>query len=94
MPGQSYYEDYQGVRFIALDVNACAEEGDDAAARRRVTDKEVEWVSKVLSDNPNRGTIVVQPQRVHAVSHGRECQAMRAALASLDEKSNSMEGFT
>ena len=42
MPGQSYYLDHQGVRFIALDVNAFAEEGYDAAARKRVTDKEVD----------------------------------------------------
>jgi len=86
MPGQSYYLDYQGVRFIALDVNAFCEEGYDAAARKRVTDKEVEWVAKVLSDNPNRWTIVVQHQGIYAISSGREYAAMRAALAPLYEK--------
>ncbi|MGO8731786.1 MAG: fibronectin type III domain-containing protein [Terriglobia bacterium] len=86
MSGQSYYVDYQGVRFIALDVNAFAEEGFDAAARKRVTDKEVEWVTKVLSDNPNRWTIVVQHQAIYAIAKDREYAAMRAALAPLYEK--------
>jgi 3',5'-cyclic AMP phosphodiesterase CpdA len=88
MPGQSYYLDYQGVRFIALDVNAFAEENFEAAARKRVIDKEVEWVTKVLSDNPNRWTIVVQHQGIYAIAQGREYAAMRAALAPLYEKYN------
>ena len=86
MPGQSYYLDYQGVRFIALDVNAFSEEGFDAAARKRVTEKEVEWVTGVLRDNPNRWTIVVQHQGIYAITSGREYAAMRAALAPLYEK--------
>ena len=86
MPGQSYYLDYQGVRFMALDVNAFAEEGYDAAARKRVTGKEVEWVTKVLSDNPNRWTIVVQHQGIYAIAQDREYAAMRAALAPLYER--------
>jgi len=86
MPGQSYYLDYQGVRFIALDVNAFTEDNFEAAARKRVTDKEVEWVTKVLSDNPNRWTIVVQHQAIYAIAQDREYAAMRAALAPLYEK--------
>ncbi|MFY9725034.1 MAG: metallophosphoesterase family protein [Bryobacteraceae bacterium] len=86
MPGQSYYVDYQGVRFIALDVNAFTEDNFEASARKRVTDKEVEWVTKVLSDNPNRWTIVVQHQAIYAIALDREYAAMRAALAPLYEK--------
>jgi 3',5'-cyclic AMP phosphodiesterase CpdA len=86
MPGQSYYVDYQGVRFIALDVNAFAEEGFEAAARKRVVDKELEWVTKVLRDNPNRWTVVVQHQGIYAIAQGREYWSMRAALAPLYEK--------
>ena len=86
MPGQSYYVDYQGVRFMAVDVNAFAEEGFEAAARNRVIDKELEWVAKVLSNNPNRWTIVVQHQGIYAIAQGREYAAMRAALAPLYEK--------
>ena len=86
MPGQSYYLDYQGVRFVALDVNAFAEENYEPAARKRVTDKELEWVTKVLSDNPNRWTIVVQHQGIYAIAQGREYAAMRAALAPLYER--------
>lgn len=86
MPGQSYYLDYQGVRFIALDVNAFSEDGFDAAARKRVTDREMEWLTRVLSDNPNLWTIVVQHQGIYAISSGREYTAMRAVLAPLYEK--------
>jgi len=86
MPGQSYYLDYQGVRFIALDVNAFSEDGYDAAARKRVTFREVEWLTKVLSNNPNTWTIVVQHQGIYAISSGREYAEMRAALAPLYEK--------
>src|ERR1035437_6004345 len=86
MPGQSYYLDYQGVRFIALDVNAFSELGYEAAARKRVTDKEVEWLTGGLSDNPNRWTIVVQHQGIYAIAQDREYAAMRAALAPLYER--------
>jgi len=86
MPGQSYYVDYQGVRFVALDVNAFSEESFDAAARKRVTGKSLEWVNRVLSDNPNRWTIVVQHQGIYAIAQDREYAAMRAALAPLYEK--------
>ena len=86
MPGQSYYVDYQGVRFIALDVNAFSELSYDAAARKRVTDREVEWLTRVLSDNPNRWTIVVQHQGIYAIAQDREYAAMRAVLAPLYEK--------
>ena len=86
MPGQSYYVDYQGVRLIALDVNAFAEEGFDAAARQRVIGKELDWLTGVLRDNPNRWTIVTQHQGIYAIAQGREYAAMRTALAPLYEK--------
>ncbi len=86
MPGQSYYIDYQGLRMISLDVNAFSEDGFDAAARQRVMDKELEWLTRVLSANPNRWTIVNQHQGIYAIAQGREYAAMRAALAPLYEK--------
>jgi len=86
MQGQSYFLDYQGVRLIALDVNAFCEEGFDEAARQRVTAKEVEWLTGVLRDNPNRWTIVTQHQGIYAITSGREYASMRAALAPLYEK--------
>ncbi len=59
------------MRFIALDVDALIEENFEAAARKCVTDKEVEWVTKVLSDNPNRWTIIVQHQAIYAIALDR-----------------------
>jgi hypothetical protein len=46
----------------------------------------MEWLTRVLSDNPNLWTIVVQHQGIYAISSGREYTAMRAVLAPLYEK--------
>ena len=86
MRGQSYYVDYQGVRMVALDVNAFANEDFEAAAKQRVQEKQLAWLNQVLGSNPNRWTIVVQHQPIYAVAKGREYAEMRAALAPLYEK--------
>lgn len=86
MPGQSYYVDYQGVRFVALDSNVFSNEDFEPAAKQRVWDAEVAWVAEVLANNPNRWTIVVQHQGIYAVTSGRNYAEMRAALTPLYEK--------
>jgi 3',5'-cyclic AMP phosphodiesterase CpdA len=86
MRGQSYYVDYQGVRMIALDVNVFANENFEPAAKQRVHQKQLAWLRRVLSDNPNHWTIVVQHQPIYAIAKGREYAEMRAALAPLYEK--------
>jgi 3',5'-cyclic AMP phosphodiesterase CpdA len=86
MSGQSYYVDYQGVRMVALDVNAFANEDFEAAAKQRVQEKQLAWLNQVLGNNPNRWTIVVQHQPIYAVAKGREYAEMRAVLAPLYEK--------
>jgi hypothetical protein len=86
MKSQSYYLDYQGVRFVAIDVNAFANEDFQADARKRVQEKEVAWLESVLKNNPNRWTIVVQHQPIYAIAKGREYSEMRATLAPLYEK--------
>jgi predicted phosphodiesterase len=88
MPSQSYYLDYQGVRFISLDTNVFASESDkvDPGLKKPIADKEVEWLTKVLSNNPNRWTILSQHQGIYAVTHGRNYAEMRATLAPLYEK--------
>jgi 3',5'-cyclic AMP phosphodiesterase CpdA len=86
MRGQSYFVDYQGVRIVALDVNAWANAAFEAAAKQRVQEKQVAWLNQVLGDNPNRWTIVVQHQPIYAVAKGREYVEMRTALAPLYEK--------
>ena len=86
MRGQSYYLDYQGVRMVALDVNVWANEEFEAGAKKRVQKKQLAWLNQVLSNNPNRWTIVVQHQGIYAIAHGREYAEMRAVLAPLYEK--------
>jgi 3',5'-cyclic AMP phosphodiesterase CpdA len=86
MRSQSYYLDYQGVRFVAVDVNVFANTDFEASAKQRVGDKELEWLTGVLSKNPNRWTIVIQHQPIYDVAKGREYDDMRQALAPLYEK--------
>lgn len=86
MRSQSYYLDYQGVRFIAIDVNVFANEDFQADAKKRVWDKELEWLTHTLSRNPNRWTIVVQHQPIYDIAKGREYDEMRKVLAPLYEK--------
>jgi hypothetical protein len=86
MVGQSYYMDYQGVRIVAVDVNAFANEDFETAAVTRVREKQLAWLNQVLGQNPNHWTIVVQHQPIYAIAKGREYAEMRAALAPLYEK--------
>ena len=88
MPLQSYCLDYQGVRFVSLDTNVFASEKDDIepGLKRRVAGKQVEWLTKVLSGNPYKWTIVSQHQAIYSAAQGRNYEEMRAALAPLYEK--------
>ena len=86
MRWQSYYLDYQGVRFIALDVNVFANTDFEPSAKKRVWDKQLEWLNRTLDKNPNRWTIVVQHQPIYDVAKGREYDDMRKALAPIYEK--------
>jgi hypothetical protein len=56
--GQSYYIDYQGARFISLDVSAFGGTSEPSSAKQRVADQEIAWLDRVLRDNPNRWTVV------------------------------------
>jgi len=86
MPSQSYYMDYQGVRFIVLDVNAFAFENSEPATAAHVREQELLWLNKILSHNPNRWTIVAQHQGIYSIAQDRDYAKMRAALAPLYEK--------
>jgi 3',5'-cyclic AMP phosphodiesterase CpdA len=86
LKGQTYFMDYQGVRFVVLDVNVFANEAFDPQAKQRVWDAQVSWLEKVLSNNPNHWTIVLQHQPLYAMAKGRDYQEMRAVLAPLFEK--------
>ena len=84
---QSYYLDYQGVRFVVIDVNSFdgAEHGD-IAGRERIRDAEIAWVEQTLKTNPNPRAIVVQHQPVFPIAHDRDYPEMQRWLAPLYEK--------
>jgi predicted phosphodiesterase len=83
---QSYYVDYQGVRFISLDVNVYANEAFDQSAKQRVGDMQLAWLEELLKNNPNRWTIVVQHQPIYPIAKGRDYVEMRNALLPLYDK--------
>ena len=69
--GQSYYLDYQGTRFIALDVNAFGGTIQPNSAKERVAQQEVAWLEKLLRDNPNRWTVVFSHYPVYPIAKQR-----------------------
>ncbi len=83
LAGQNYYLDYQGVRIVALDVNAFANDAFKASARSRVRAAQVTWLRKVLGMNPQRWTVVVQHHPMYSVVKRRDFKAMRAALGPI-----------
>lgn len=65
-----YYVDYQGVRYVALDsMEALQNEGH---ARLQA-----DWLRKVLSNNPNRWTVVSHHHPMFSVSLGRDNPPLR-----------------
>jgi 3',5'-cyclic AMP phosphodiesterase CpdA len=83
---QSYYIDYQGVRFISLDVNVYANEAFAEGAKERVGKMQLTWLEALLKQNPNRWTIVVQHQPMYPIAKGRDYVEMREALLPLYDK--------
>ena len=83
LAGQNYYLDYQGVRIVALDVNAFANDAFKASARSRVRAAQVKWLRRVLGMNPQRWTVVVQHHPMYSVVKRRDFKAMRAAFGPL-----------
>jgi hypothetical protein len=88
LKSQSYFIDYQGVRFVFLDVNAFANEDFEPGERKRVQEKQLEWLNRILGDNPNPWTIVVQHQAIFSIAKNRNYAEMRHALAPLYEKNH------
>jgi hypothetical protein len=83
---QSYYMDYQGVRFISLDVNVYANEDYQESEKQRIATQQTAWLEKLLSNNPNRWTIVVQHQPIYPIAKGRDYVEMRETLLPLYDK--------
>jgi Calcineurin-like phosphoesterase/Purple acid Phosphatase, N-terminal domain len=83
---QAYYIDYQGVRFISLDVNVYSNEAFVESAKKRVGDQQLAWLEQLLRENPNRWTVVVQHQPMYPIAKGRDYVEMRNALLPLYDK--------
>lgn len=85
--GQSYYLDYQGVRFILLDVNVFDHPAGPGTPQKKVQDEEVAWLEGVLHDNPNRWTIVSCHYPMYTVAKDRPpFTDMRQRLLPLYDK--------
>jgi hypothetical protein len=83
LAGQNYYVDYQGVRIVALDVNAFANDAFRASQRSRVRAAQLTWLRRVLGGSPRRWTVVVQHQPMYGVVKRRDFTEMRKALGPL-----------
>ncbi|MDR3701453.1 MAG: metallophosphoesterase family protein [Candidatus Sulfopaludibacter sp.] len=82
---ESYYFDYQGVRFLSLNVNLLENE-KNFDANRPAIGQMVAWVDKALDNNPNRWTIVTQHQGMYSMAEKRNYVKMREMLLPTYEK--------
>ena len=62
-----YYTDYQGVRIVALNTN-------------KEIDKQLPWLENVLSNNPNKWTVVTYHHPLYSASAGRNNVKLRNKL--------------
>jgi 3',5'-cyclic AMP phosphodiesterase CpdA len=69
----AYHTDYQGLRMISL-------------ASNEKTEEQTAWLEKVLSDNPNKWTIVTFHHPIFSPAQGRSQNKLRAAWMPLFEK--------
>ena len=83
LAGQNYYLDYQGVRIVAIDVNAFANDDFRESQRSRVQTALLTWLRQVLGRNPQQWTMVVQHYPMYSIVKGRDYSVMRAALGTL-----------
>jgi len=77
--GRTYFMDYQGVRFISIDSPAMGNKEEDAV-------NTMEWLNDVLSDNPNKWTILFTHYPVYSCSQGRNNERYREAVKPILEK--------
>ena len=83
LAGQNYVVDYQGVRVVALDVNAFANEDFEESQRPRVQAAQLLWLRAVLGTNPQRWTVVVQHYPLYSIAKSRDYAGLRAALGPI-----------
>jgi 3',5'-cyclic AMP phosphodiesterase CpdA len=86
LAGHSYALDYQGVRIVAVDVNAFANGDYLPGERQRVREAQVAWVRRALAANASRWTIVVEHEPVFPAAKKRDYPDLRAALQPIYEQ--------
>lgn len=79
---QSYYVDFQGVRFIALNSTEASSQQNPATAAASAT-TQAKWLEAVLRDNPNRWTIVAMHHPLVSLQRPEGSAEMRAAWQPL-----------
>ena len=82
---ESFYLDYQGVRFIALNVNILENE-KNFEANRAMAEQLATWLDKVLKNNPNHWIVVTQHQGIYSMAQRRNYVKMREMLVPLYDK--------
>ncbi|GAB3936603.1 purple acid phosphatase family protein [Larkinella terrae] len=75
----AYYLDYQGTRFIALDSQA-------ALLDSSILDQQADWLVKVLTNNPNRWTVVTHHHPIYSTKNGRDNEEWRAKMEPIYKK--------
>ncbi|MBE9460388.1 fibronectin type III domain-containing protein [Dyadobacter subterraneus] len=74
-----YYADIQGTRFISLNSDR-AEESDEYLEKQRV------WIEKVLSNNPNKWTVVTFHHPIFSPKSTRDNKRMRETFKPIFDK--------
>jgi len=74
-----YFTDVQGVRIISLD-SYLAEESDEYLEKQRV------WLDRILSNNPNRWTVMVFHHPIYSPKSTRDNKRMRESFKPLFDK--------
>jgi 3',5'-cyclic AMP phosphodiesterase CpdA len=75
----AYYVDYQGTRFVSLD-------SQGALLDSTVLDQQADWLVKVLTNNPNRWTVVTHHHPIYSTKSGRDNQEWRDKMEPLYKK--------
>jgi 3',5'-cyclic AMP phosphodiesterase CpdA len=79
LKNNTYYFDYQGVRFISVD-------SYHLASILTYTEEQLSWLEKVLSENEQKWTVVFLHYPVFSCSQGRNNQEYRVVIKPVLEK--------
>lgn len=77
----AYYIDYQGVRFVSLDSQA-------AMLDSTIMQKQADWLINVLTQNPNRWTVVTHHHPIYSTKSGRDNTKWRDTMEPIYKKYN------